>query len=120
MRGLRPSHTSVTTGGSGLFADACRGDHKYGNMVSVKTTLEIPDALFRRAKARAAERGQALKTYVTEAIQEKLAGRPRAGDAQKAPWMKGFGQLRSLRHESERLRTTIDEEFEIVEPEDRQ
>jgi hypothetical protein len=41
----------------------------------VKTTLEIPDPLFRRAKATAAERGQTLKQLVTEALQEKLAAK---------------------------------------------
>ena len=85
----------------------------------MKTTLEIPDPLFRKAKARAAERGQALKAFVTEALQEKLAGRPRRAASDEAPWMKGFGRLRSLRRESERIRTVIQEEFEVVEPEDR-
>lgn len=41
----------------------------------MKTTIEIPDPLFRRAKSRAAERGQTLKALVTEALQEKLAVR---------------------------------------------
>ena len=39
----------------------------------MKTTLEIPDLLFRKAKSTAAERGQTLKQLVTEALQEKLA-----------------------------------------------
>lgn len=85
----------------------------------MKTTLEIPDRLFRRAKARAAERGQPLKAFVTEALQEKLAGRSHGGASDGAPWMKGFGRLRSLRRESARIRTAIQEEFEVVEPEDR-
>jgi hypothetical protein len=38
----------------------------------VKTTLEIPDSVFRRAKARAAERGIPLRQFVTEAVEEKL------------------------------------------------
>lgn len=85
----------------------------------MKTTLEIPDALFRKAKARAAERGQALKTFVTEAIQEKLAGRPRPDVTDEAPWMQGFGRLRALRGESARIRAVIHDEFDVVEPEDR-
>ena len=36
----------------------------------MKTTIEIPDALFRKAKSKAAERGQTLKELVTEALQE--------------------------------------------------
>jgi hypothetical protein len=34
----------------------------------VKTTLEIPDFLFRRAKSVAAERGISLRQFVTEAV----------------------------------------------------
>lgn len=81
----------------------------------MKTTLEIPDHLFRRAKAKAAERGQPLREYVTEALQEKLS-RPRAG---ATPWMRGFGALRRLRRETARIQRVIDREFEVVEPEDR-
>ena len=49
--------------------------HKYGYLVVVKTTLEIPDALFRKAKARAARQGRTMKEYVTEALAEKLEGK---------------------------------------------
>lgn len=40
----------------------------------MKTTLEMPDELFRRAKARAAQRGQSLKQLVTVALERELAG----------------------------------------------
>ena len=40
----------------------------------MKTALEIPDPVFRRAKAKAAERGRALRAFVAEALQEKLSG----------------------------------------------
>ena len=88
-------------------------------MVAVKTTLEIPDPVFRRAKAKAAERGQALKAFVTEALQEKLSGRNMRAAADTPPWMRGFGQLRPLRRETARIQRVIDRAFEIVEPEDR-
>jgi len=39
----------------------------------MKTTLEIPDAIFRKAKSVAAQRGIALRVLVTEAVEEKLA-----------------------------------------------
>jgi len=86
----------------------------------MKTTVEIPDAVFRRAKAKAAERGQALREFVTEALQEKLSGRNSRSSADTAPWMRGFGQLRSLRRETARIQRVIDQTFEVVEPEDRQ
>jgi hypothetical protein len=85
----------------------------------VKTTIEIPDPVFRRAKARAAERGQALREYVTEALQEKLSGRGAASGADDRPWMKGFGRLRPLRRETARIQRLIDQEFEVIELEDR-
>jgi predicted HicB family RNase H-like nuclease len=37
---------------------------------TVKTTLEIPDVLFRRANSVAAERGISLRQLITEAVQE--------------------------------------------------
>jgi hypothetical protein len=36
----------------------------------MKTTLEIPDAIFRRAKSRAAERGIPLRQFGTEAVED--------------------------------------------------
>ena len=85
----------------------------------MKTTLEIPDALFRRAKVRAAERGQSLRQLVTEALQDKLAGKPSPSAPAGPPWMEGFGKLRRLRSETRRIQAHIDETFEAVEPEDR-
>jgi hypothetical protein len=40
----------------------------------MKTTLEMPDKLFRRAKATAAQRGQTLKQLVTAALEQEFAG----------------------------------------------
>lgn len=43
----------------------------------MKTTLEMPDALFRKAKAEAAMRGKTLKQLVIEALERDLNhGRP--------------------------------------------
>ena len=39
----------------------------------MKTTLEIPDELFRRAKLAAAEQGIPLRKLVSEALTEQLA-----------------------------------------------
>jgi hypothetical protein len=89
-------------------------------MASVKTTLEIPDPLFRRAKSRAAERGQTLKQLVTEALQEKLAAGTRSKMVPVEPeWMSGFGKLRRLRRETKRIQSRVAEVFEAIEPEDR-
>jgi hypothetical protein len=82
----------------------------------VKTTLEIPDAVFRRAKSVAAQRGIPLREFVTEAVKDKLAD---AGKAADKPWMAAFGKLRHLRRETARINQRIEEEFEQVEAEDR-
>jgi hypothetical protein len=81
----------------------------------MKTTLEFPDPVFRKAKAQAAERGIPLRQFVTEALQEKLAA---AKPADK-PWMKGAGKLRHLHKETVRIQRLIDKEFGQIEPEDR-
>jgi hypothetical protein len=81
----------------------------------VKTTLEIPDPIFRRAKSVAAQRGIALRAFVTEAVEEKLdAGRT----TQEKPWMAAFGKLKHLHKETARINRVIEEEFEQIEPED--
>lgn len=82
----------------------------------MKTTLEIPDAIFRRAKSVAAERGIPLREFVTEAVRDKLASRNKATDK---PWMAAFGKLRRLRKETSRINRAIEEAFERIEPEDR-
>lgn len=85
----------------------------------VKTTLEIPDVLFRKAKSKAAERGQTLKEFVNEALQEKVAPRGSTPRSAEPEWMQGFGKLKHLRKETARIQERIREAFEIVEPEDR-
>jgi hypothetical protein len=71
---------------------------------ALKATIEIPDALFRRAKSAAAERGVPLRALVTEALADKLRADPNNGK----PWMKGFGKLRHLHKETtRRLRGSI-------------
>ncbi|MGA7410313.1 MAG: hypothetical protein WBW33_07495 [Bryobacteraceae bacterium] len=82
----------------------------------MKTTLELPDALFRRAKSAAAQRGIPFRELVSEALAEKLT----PGAAAEKPWMRTFGKLRGLRKETARINRIIKEEFERIEPEDRQ
>lgn len=82
----------------------------------MKTTLEIPDAVFRRAKAAAAERGIPFREFVTEAVKDKLADTRKD---RERPWMAGFGGLRRLHRESARIGRIIEAEFEQIEAEDR-
>ena len=80
----------------------------------MKTTLEIPDALFRRAKSAAAEQGIPLRELVSEALAEKL----RAQDPRDKPWIKTFGKLRVLAHETARINRIVEAEFGQIQPED--
>jgi len=79
-----------------------------------KTTLEIPDVVFRRAKSVAAERGIPFRALVSEALAEKLHA---AGNRDK-PWMKTFGKLRHLHKETARINRIINAEFDQIESED--
>lgn len=81
----------------------------------MKTTLEIPDTIFRRAKSAAAGRGIPLREFVTEAVSEKLATDAKVSEA---PWMAAFGKLRHLRKETAKINRTLEEEFEQIDPED--
>jgi hypothetical protein len=85
-----------------------------GEYGRVKTTIEIPDGLFRRAKSAAARRGIPLRALVSEALAEKL----RVGSRPDKPWMRTFGKLRKLHQETARINQIIAEEFGQIEPED--
>lgn len=85
----------------------------------MKTTLEFPDPLFRKAKATAAERGQSLKEFVTEALRDKLVLDTGRAYASEPEWMKGFGTLKRLHKETARVQSLVDREFEVIESEDR-
>jgi hypothetical protein len=76
----------------------------------MKTTLEIPDFLFRRAKSAAAERGIPLRQLITEAVQEKLKT-----TTQERPWMKHLGKLKHLRKESKQVEKRVAEAFEQID-----
>ena len=82
----------------------------------MKTTLEIPDQTFRKAKATAGALGISLREYVTLAVEEKLSQGTRAFGK---PWLECAGELAHLHEETERIQKLIDEEFEQIEPEDR-
>jgi len=79
----------------------------------VKATIEIPDPLFRKAKSKAAERGQTLKELVAEALREKLAPKADTVPPGEPEWMQGFGKLRRLRKETARIQARIDDTFEV-------
>ena len=80
----------------------------------MKTTLEIPDSVFRRAKSVAAARGIPLREFVTEAVKAKLAADVR--NAEK-PWLRHMGKLKRLHKETLRINRLIEEDSEKIDAE---
>jgi hypothetical protein len=79
----------------------------------MKTTLELPDELFRSAKAQAAQGGISLKAYVAAALREKLGqASERSGQRLR---MKHFGSLAHLRKETRWIERIIEQEFETID-----
>ena len=83
----------------------------------MKTTVEIPDALFRQAKATAAQQGTSLKDFLTEAVRAQLRKTSAAAGANHA-WTRAFGGLRDLHRETKRLERVIQQEFERIDEEE--
>ena len=84
----------------------------------MKTTVEIPDLLFRKAKSQAAARGQTLKQFLEEALREKLQRKETLAPSGPA-WMRGFGKLRRLHAQTVLVERRIEDAFEAIEDEDR-
>lgn len=80
----------------------------------MKTTLEIPDPVFRRAKARAAEEGIPFRQFVTDAVEERLG---KKAASRREDLLKLGGGLRHLRAETKRIDALIEDEFEKIDPE---
>ncbi len=80
----------------------------------MKTTLEIPDRIFRRAKAKAAEQNVPLRQFVSEAVAERLKAPRTAADK---PWMKHIGKLKHLRKETVLINKAVEEAFEQIDAE---
>jgi hypothetical protein len=80
----------------------------------MKTTLEIPDSIFKKAKAKAAEQGVPLRQFITEAVEARL----KLCTSQTKPWMQVIGGLKHLKKENARIDKIIEEEFEQIDPGD--
>ncbi len=80
----------------------------------MKTTLEIPDPLFRQTKATAALRGESLREFVASALQARL-DRLESAAAVAPGWRRVFGA--ATREQVEEVDAVVDEELERIEPE---
>jgi predicted transcriptional regulator len=84
----------------------------------VKTTVEIPDDLFKKAKILAALEGLSMKQLITESLQQRVMRRSHEVQAEPA-WRRAFGAMRAYHKENQRIERLIEQEFETIEPEDR-
>ena len=81
----------------------------------MKTTIDIPDGLYRRVKSLAAERGQTVKSFVLEALQQKLAAKA-TGPWQERGWRAVFGKAPANLMGD--LQRRLDEEYSSIQSED--
>ena len=49
----------------------------------MRTTIDVPDHILRQAKAAASLQGKSLKTFVTEALEERVAGATGMGSGRR-------------------------------------
>ena len=81
----------------------------------MKTTMELPDGLFRRVKSSASLRGRTMKEFITEALISALshgAGRRR----KETGWRAVFGK--ASRKDTQAVDSVIKGEFERINPSD--
>jgi hypothetical protein len=83
--------------------------------MNMRTTIDIPDELFRRAKATAALEGRTLKDLVTEALEAHLQTRS-APPPEATGWRRCFGLL--TRDETDEIDERIGDEFERIDPDE--
>ncbi len=79
----------------------------------MKTTVELPDALFRSAKAHAAQEGLSLRVFFERAVAAQL----RREDAPVAVpgWKQSFGKLRDIKAATREVQRVVDREFSRIE-----
>lgn len=82
----------------------------------MKTTLEIPDAMFRELKARSALAGQSMRIFVVEAIEERLHGTGKPASVREKGWRSVFGKAPKAAVAD--IQAVVDREFSSVNLDD--
>ena len=84
----------------------------------MRTTIDLPDSLFRAVKSTAARDGVHLKDYIAEALRDRLAG---SKSGSEKPWMKFAGiAARNPKAAAEvrKIARVVAENFEQIDEED--
>jgi hypothetical protein len=79
-------------------------------------TIDLPDALMRRAEASAAANGQPLSDYIADTVGVRLAREELAARGNRMAEL--FGALQHLGSENRRIERIIEEEFEKIDEEE--
>ena len=79
----------------------------------MKTTIDLPDELFRQTKATAALRGLSLKEFVAAALRDRLARIDQEPELQISGWRRVFGKARP-EHVAE-LDAVVRDEFSRID-----
>ncbi len=81
----------------------------------MKTTVELPDTLFRSAKAHAAHEGLSLKIFFERAVTAQLR---RKQEPLAVPgWKRSFGKLKDIKAATREVQRVVDREFSRIETE---
>ena len=83
----------------------------------MKTTIDLPDEIFQKAKVFCAQNNRTLRDLFSEALSDKLK---QEADSKKPEWENLFGVYGKgqERKETKRIAKIISEEFEVVEPDE--
>ena len=54
-----------------LSASDCTYSHKYGRIIHVRTTVDIPDPLYRELKGKAANEGRSVKEVILRGVEQE-------------------------------------------------
>ena len=82
----------------------------------MKTTVEVPDNLYRQIKARAALQGQSIKAFFLDALREKLGMAVEGEEDKGLGWRVAFGAADP--EAVAEVQKIIDEEFSKIDPDD--
>jgi len=82
----------------------------------MKTTIELPDPLFKKVKNYARQRKRSFKDLVVEALKRIVAEADSAVD--EPEWKRCFGRFRGSQAETRAIQEIIDNELSKVDPEE--
>ena len=79
----------------------------------MKTTIELPDTLFRSAKAHAAQDGLSPRILFERAVSAQLRQKSKPSAAPN--WRRSFGRLKDIKAATREVQRVVDREFSRIE-----